>query len=195
MIKALIFDFFGVIVGEGFDATYRHAGGDPEKDRDFIAELLERTNRGVISSEDFRRQICRQLGITPEDYAEAIKKTELPNRELLDYIKVLRKKYKTAILSNVAKGGLERRLSREILDEHFDVLVVSGDTGYIKPEPQIYELTAKKLGVQLSECFFTDDREGYVEAAKSLGIKAVLYRNFPQLKSELEEVLASNADN
>lgn len=195
MIKAIIFDCFGVLVGDGFDTTYRLAGGDPAKDKDFIETLLEKANRAHITSEEFRRQICERLGISVESYAKAIKKGEIINLELLAYIETLRPKYKTAILSNVNRGGLERRLSPEILQNLFDVTVVSGDVGYIKPEPEIYHLTAEKLGASPEECVFIDDREPYVEAAETLGMKVVLYKDFSQMKQELETLLAANADN
>jgi epoxide hydrolase-like predicted phosphatase len=194
MIKAIIFDFFGVLVGEGFDATYRYAGGNPAKDKDFIEELLDKANRGRITVDEFRAKICKQLGISVEEYQAAIEESERPNTELLAYIKTLQPKYKTAILSNVNRGGLERRIKREILDQHFDELVVSGDIGFIKPEPEIYELTAKKLGVKLDECIFIDDRTGYVHAAKELGMQGILYKDFPQMKKELEELLAAVTD-
>ena len=189
MIKAVIFDFFGVLVGDGFEFTYRHAGGDPRKDKNFIQDLLDRTNRGLISSEEFRHQICQKLGITVEEYHKVTSQTEQVNVELLSYIKKLRTKYKTAILSNVNKGGLERRIDKQTLDEYFDVIVVSGDVGFIKPEPQIYQLTAQKLGVDPKECVFIDDREGYVKAAEAVGMAAIFYEDFNQMKTDLEKIL------
>lgn len=194
MIKAVIFDFFGVLVGDGFDSTYRKAGGDPEKDRQFVQTLLDQVNRGAITTEEFRRSICQQLGITIEDYQEAMKKAEPLNYELLDYIKGLRGKYKTAILSNVNKDGLERKIDQATLDEHFDVLVVSGEVGFIKPEPEIYHLTAERLGIKPEECVFIDDRAGYAEAAEAVGMKAINYQSFPQMKKDLEKLLTTVAD-
>lgn len=195
MIKAVIFDFFGVLVGDGFESTYREAGGNPEADKDFIQNLLDEANRGSITTDVFRQKICDKLGISVESYQSAIKRAELINHELLGYIKHLRKKYKTAILSNVNKGGLERRVSRDILYEYFDEVIVSADVGYIKPEPEIYQLTADRLGVKIDECVFIDDRIGYVAAATELGMKSIQYDNFAQMKKELEVILAAKTDN
>jgi putative hydrolase of the HAD superfamily len=195
MIKAIIFDFFGVIVGDGFDSTYRSAGGDPIKDKGFVQELLNSTNRGQITPEEFRQKICEKLGITVDTYQEAVTQAEQIDFELLDYIKKLRANYKTALLSNVNKGGLERRIKRETLDEYFDDIVVSGEVGYIKPELEIYQLAAKRLGVELRECIFTDDRGPYVEAAEMIGMKGIVYKEFNQFKQELEGLLATSSDN
>lgn len=189
MIKAVIFDFFGVLVGDGFDTTYRYAGGNPDKDKSFIEDLLEKANRGEITVDEFREKICQHLNISTDEYQVSIVRAEQVNYELLDYIKMLRKKYKTAVLSNVNKGGLERRIERKILDEHFDVLIVSGEVGYIKPELEIYALTAAKLDVKPAECVFIDDRTGYLKGAREVGMKTILYKDFVQLKTELEKYL------
>lgn len=195
MIKAIIFDFFGVIVGDGFDSTYRSAGGDPIRDKKFVQELLDQTNRGQITTEEFRQRICDKLGITVESYQESVTQAEQINFDLLDYIKKLRSDYKTALLSNVNKGGLERRIKRETLDEFFDDILVSGEVGYIKPEPEIYLMAAERLGVKVSECVFTDDREPYVDAAEAMGMKGIVYKGFAQFKKELEALLTAGADN
>jgi putative hydrolase of the HAD superfamily len=195
MIKAIIFDFFGVLVGDGFDSTYRSAGGDPIKDKQFIQELLDQTNRGQITSDEFRRRICDKLGITVKNYQDAISQAEQINFELLVYIKKLRSTYKTALLSNVNKGGLERRIKRETLDEFFDDIIVSGEVGYIKPEPEIYWMAAERLGAGLHQCVFTDDREPYVDAAEAVGMKGIVYKDFSQFRHRLEEILAAGPDN
>lgn len=190
MIKAVIFDFFGVLVGDGFTATYISAGGDPIKDRLFVQALLDKVNRGQISTDEFRKEICNHLGITLEQYVKSIKVSDKLNNQLFSYIKNLKKNYKTAILSNVTKGGLEKRVDLQVLKEHFDTIVASGEVGYIKPEPEIYHLAAKKLGVQPEECIFIDDRQVYVEAAEAVGMKSVWYKDFGQMKKELERLLA-----
>lgn len=194
MINAIIFDFFGVVVGDGFDETYRLAGGDPIKDRYFIKDLLEEANRALISPQEFRQKICDHLGIALENYSLARQESETINTELLGYIVDLKKKYKTALLSNVNRGGLERRINRDVLSQHFDVIVESGEVGYIKPEPEIYKLTAQRLGVEPKGCVFIDDREPYVEAAKRVGMKAIVYRDFPSMRNALENLLATSTD-
>jgi epoxide hydrolase-like predicted phosphatase len=196
MIRAVIFDFFGVLVGDGFEATYRSAGGDPVKDKAFVEALLDQANRGNISVDEFRSRICKKLGISVEEYQDSVRRTEIINHELLEYIKKLRlRSFKTAILSNVNRGGLERRVPKKILEELFDVIVVSGDVGYIKPEPEIYKITAERLGIEVKECVFIDDRKGYVSAAKNLGMQALFYENFNQMEQALEKLLAADSNN
>ena len=72
MVKAVIFDCFGVIVGQGFGHTYRAAGGDPERDRDFIVDMLNRSDRGLISDDEFRSGMAGQLGLSPREWHQAV---------------------------------------------------------------------------------------------------------------------------
>jgi putative hydrolase of the HAD superfamily len=190
VIKAIIFDCFGVLIGRGFSETYRLAGGDPVKDAEFLTDVLGQASMGLISHSQFHAQIAEKLHITPDEFVAAQARAELPNEELLSYIGELHKTYKTAVLSNANRGSLDRRFGRERLNSLFDAVVVSAEVGMVKPDPAVYKLTADRLGVPLSECVFTDDQAGYCEAAGALGMPSITYRNFEQFKADLKEILA-----
>jgi HAD superfamily hydrolase (TIGR01509 family) len=85
---------------------------------------------------------------------------------------------------------LGRRFQLSELADLFDVVVASGDIGYAKPEAAAYEITADRLGVRLDECVFVDDREPYCEAARGVGMQAIVYRDFAQFQAELQAMLA-----
>lgn len=189
MIQAIIFDCFGVLVGQGFNATYARAGGDPARDKAFIKDLLGAASLGVSSSERMVEQVCERLGITPEAWSAAVRAMEQPDTELLDYIQqTLKPQYKVAILSNANVGVLQRKFSQAQLDM-FDTIVVSAEEGIIKPDPDIYHLAAERLGVLPSECVFTDDSAGHCQAAAAVGMQAIKYSHFLQFKAELEAIL------
>ncbi|MDQ3158631.1 MAG: HAD family phosphatase [bacterium] len=191
MITAIVSDFFGVIAGSGFYNTYALAGGDPKIDREFIKEVLYETNMGQITSEEMVQKLCVKLNITPSVWEEARVTSEAINQPLLDYYKSLKPKYKIAILSNANTNSINKRLTPEQL-ETFDVIVVSADVGMIKPDAEIYKLTAERLGVEPHECLFTDDSQPYVDAAIEVGMKAVLFEDNESLKKEIE--LYTSAD-
>lgn len=191
MIKAVLFDCFGVLVGKGFDNTYRLAGGDPIKDRSFINDMLGQANFGLITDDDFRNAMAKQLGISNDEWADAVRRADLPDLQLLDYIKQLRGNYTTAILSNANKGVLERKLGPEILKTFFDHVIVSADINIAKPDPLIYSLAAKRLGVSPEECVFVDDNKSHLVPARQLGMRTVLFRDSEQARLELEKILAN----
>lgn len=189
MIRAIVFDCFGVLVGQGFDATYARAGGDPARDKLFIKDLLGAASLGVVSSEQMVGQICTQLNITPTVWAAAVHAMEQPDTELIEYIQqTLKPRYKVAILSNANVGVLQRKFSSAQLDV-FDAIVVSAEEGMVKPNPDIYHLTADRLGVEPADCIFTDDSAGHCQAATAVGMTAIHYSHFQQFKTDLETIL------
>jgi putative hydrolase of the HAD superfamily len=190
MIKAIIFDCFGVLVGKGFEQTYRTAGGDPVRDRAFIENTLGQANLGLISDDEFRTSMARQAGIDPTGWKQAVKNAELLNTDLLDYITQLRTTYKTAILSNANRGVLERKIGEEWLQKDFDEVVVSAEVGIVKPDPRIYKIVVDRLNVAMNECLYIDDRESFVDAGRQLGMKGLLYKDFDQLKSDMSQLLS-----
>lgn len=51
----------------------------------------------------------------------------------------------------------------------FTDIIVSGDEGLVKPDPQIYALTCRRCGLEPSQLFFIDDNLANIEAARALG--------------------------
>lgn len=193
MIKAVIFDCFGVIIADALQVMVDELA---EKDSSLPAQvhqLIYQSNRGVIGVEETNVKVAKVLGLPTEEYLRRKSEGEARDQPLLNYIKKLREDYQTGMLSNVSNGGLLRRFKVEELDEYFDVAVASGEIGFAKPEPQAYEIIASRLGVRLNECVFTDDRELYCEGARAVGMQAILYENFTQFRTELENILGQTS--
>jgi epoxide hydrolase-like predicted phosphatase len=190
MIKAVIFDCFGVLIADGLEAIVLNQEKTDPSFRPFVHKVIGDSNRGKTEPSESHRRISERLGVGREDLQRQIFGGEARNQQVLDLIVSLRKDYKTALLSNVGKNSLEHRFSDEELSELFDAVVASGEVGFAKPDAEIYRHTASLLGVEPEECVFIDDREVYVAGAKQAGMQAILYTDFDQLKAELEEVLA-----
>jgi HAD superfamily hydrolase (TIGR01549 family) len=182
MIKAIIFDLFGVIRPDPLVATYRYFGGDPEKDAYFINDTIDAANRGTIPNS--RSVFARHFGITVEQWMEIGDKAGNDQR-VLQYVLHLRQTYKTGLLTNISRGRLPELFKPGELEKYFDAVVGSGDVGFAKPEAQAYEIMADRLKVRLDECVMIDDREEYLVGARGVGMRAILYGSLPQLKQEL----------
>jgi len=76
---------------------------------------------------------------------------------------------RTGLLSN--SWGLD--YPREAWPEMFDTVVISGEVGLRKPEPEIYLLTADRLGVSPEHCVFVDDLGPNVRAAEQVGMTGI----------------------
>lgn len=187
MVKAVIFDCFGVLATEAwlpFKAKY--FAHDPELFKQ-ATEIGRQADRGLIGYGDFMTAIAGLAGITPAEAANAIERN-VPNEPLFSYIKTLKKNYKLGLLSNVAGDYLRRIFSGEQL-AMFDALTLSYKNGYIKPQPEAFASAAKELGVQLDECAFVDDQQRHVNGARAAGMHAILYKDFESFKDELEKLL------
>ena len=91
---------------------------------------------------------------------------------------------RTALLSN----SWGNRYPRDGWDDMFDVVVISGEVGMRKPEPEIFALTADRLRVEARQCVFVDDLRVNVEAAGRLGMTAILHRSYEQTAARIEEL-------
>ncbi len=117
-----------------------------------------------------------------------------PNRQLLDTIQAeFKPRCKIGILSN-SSGDITQLLpppDRQL----FDDATLSYEHSVAKPHPEIYKIAAKRLGVESEECIYIDDYGYRVEGAKAAGMQAILYRDFRQMKTELEKLLSASPDN
>nr|WP_211299586.1 HAD-IA family hydrolase [Amycolatopsis lexingtonensis] len=111
------------------------------------------------------------------------------NNELIEYVRQLRPRYRTGILSNSFVGAREREQEKYRFEELVDEIVYSHEVGMSKPDPRIYELTCARLGVVSEEMVFVDDVESNIASAREAGIHAILYRDNAQAIAEIETAL------
>lgn len=125
------------------------------------------------------------------DFFEVLEHEGAPNKPLLTYIRTkLKPAYKIGVISNANADWFYEILSKEDAGL-FDDVVLSHRAGVAKPEPAIYHRSLENLGVRAEEAVFIDDIESFCEAARSVGIQAIKYRDFNQFISELKQVLTS----
>lgn len=189
MIKAIIFDCFGVIITDALQALTDELSTSDPSAVGRVKQIVRTMNKGIGDPEKARQDLAAAFGITKDELVKKVAAGEVKDTVVLSYAKQLRKVYKTAMLSNIPGDSLRRRFEEGELEQYFDAVVASGDIGHAKPEPLAYEHVAEQLGVDPSECVFIDDREGYVVAARDVGMQGIVYEDFNQMKRELEQML------
>ena len=194
MIKAVIFDFGRVISAQKPMSLFRSYEEDLELAPGTLNRIMfgspvwQEVLTGRKTAEDYWREIGPTLGLhTPEEihaFRRRYRADEAVNAGVLELIHRLHGHYKLAVLSN-SPSGLARWLADwEILDL-FDVVVCSGDEGVVKPDPDIFELTLKRLDVMPEEAVFIDDYPGHVQAARALGLHGIHFTTSEALAVEL----------
>ncbi|HYH75338.1 MAG TPA: HAD family phosphatase [Candidatus Saccharimonadales bacterium] len=186
MIRALIFDCFGVIVTDAFSNAYQQFGGDPVADNQFITDTVAAYNRGYISGEESVALFAERLGTTPQAWCQHVEQGEVRDQQMLAYITACRKTYKVAMLSNIGRNSLLRRFSQQELDNYFDEAVASGDIGIAKPDLRAYRIVVERLGVAPEETVMIDDSQANCEGAVAAGLQAVHYTDLPRLRERIQ---------
>lgn len=198
MIKAVIFDVGGVLLRTE-DYSPRRAlevrlGLSPWESEEIVfnSEMGTRAQMGEISRTALWAWVGEQFGLDQDGLA-AVQETfwagDVLDNELVDYIRALRPEYQTAIISN-ADDGLRALLTEKYqIADAFDLMVYSAEENVMKPDPEIYRRTLRRLGRRPEESVFIDDFQENVQAARELGMATIHYRPGLNIPKELKEIL------
>lgn len=189
VIKAIIFDFFGVVCSDEYwDAVKQTEGRTDE-----FLQLADDVSLGKISWGDFVAKLADKTG-KPEHELVAGYASQKINLPLLALIQKLHGRYKIALLTNASRETIDLLTQDVPLADTFHEVIVSSDIGLLKPDPKIYQFALRRLGTKPEETIFIDDASRYVLAAQALGIKGMVYHDFGQMKAELARLLADSLD-
>ena len=194
MIKAIIFDCFGVLLESSYEVFKKKYLNDKQELLEEFYRIDQFSSRGDISQAEANEKFAELAGVSAELTTSELLSNP-PNHKLLNYISGnLKTSYKIGMLSNVAEDRLDSLFSQAYL-ELFDDIVLSCQVGLVKPDHKIYTLTADRLGVATSECIFVDDVESYCVASEEVGMKAIQYHNFPKFVKELLAIFGKERGN
>ena len=194
MIHALLFDMGNVLLHFSHERMYRQigelVGWSAEQARGVLMDsgLFARFERGEITPEQMVGEVQRLLGreVVQEELERAGSDIFWRNESMEPVIEQLAATGLPLVLvSNTNHSHIAWVNERFEVLRHFSRRVLSFEVGACKPHRVIFQAAARLAGVAPSECFFTDDTTGHVEAAQLLGFDAVVYRDTPQLVAEL----------
>jgi putative hydrolase of the HAD superfamily len=194
---ALLLDFGGVLttpVWDSFAAFCREKGLDDDavkrlfREDPAALELLRDLETGRIAEEEFERRFAERLGLAEAgDLIESLFRGMAPEPRMVDATRAARAAgVRTGLVSN---SWSTNHYDRGLLGELFDALVISGEVGLHKPQPEIYLLAAKRLEVEPERCVFVDDLRENCEGAEAVGMTSVLHREPEATVARLAELL------
>jgi len=190
MIKAIVFDCFGVLVTEGW-IPFRdeYFGTDGVKLHEANA-LMRQLVTGQLADNEFRKSVALLAGVTPEEVRDHMN-DNVPDVELFSYISTLKSRYKVAMLSNVGKNRLKEIFTPEQV-ALFNIFALSSETGYAKPGAMAYRNVANSLEVTTEQCVFVDDQPHNLEGARAVGMLTVLFQSVEQCIADVGALLANS---
>lgn len=207
-IEAIISDFGGVLTSpllDSFAAFQDSSGISPAALGKAMAALAERQGghplaeleTGRMTEQAFLQALAEELSaqldreIELHGFGEQYFEHLHPNDRVIEFMRELRKRgYRMAICTNNVREWEKLWRAKLPVDEIFDVVVDSAFVGTRKPEPQIYQLTLARLGVPAEAALLVDDIELNCNAARELGMSAVVFHSSEQAIEEIEAALA-----
>jgi putative hydrolase of the HAD superfamily len=200
MIKALVFDFGGVLMRTRSDRSRRaleqRLGLPPRtiEERVFSSETSQSAMRGEIGEEAVWQNLEQELdlprfGLTWQEFQREFFAEDFLDEELVALLRSVRSTLKTGLISNAWDGLREVLHTRVPIADVFDVLVISAEEKTVKPDSRIYRLALDRLGVQPPEAIFVDDFIENIEAANALGLIGIHFRSSEQAQRDIRALL------
>jgi putative hydrolase of the HAD superfamily len=195
-LRAVIFDYGIVLTGpanaEAHAALVRITGLTPERFERLYWTDRPAYDQGVLNGISYWQKFFREAGL-PFDSAIIEQLNHWDARLWGDKSEVMvawheqikQRGLRTAILSNMGDVICDYILREHAWIQRFDTLIWSFQVNLIKPDPAIYRVAMERLGTFPEETLFIDDKMPNVDAARALGMKALLFTSVPQLRSDL----------
>lgn len=205
MIKAIIFDMDGVLV----DSEPFHI--EIEKQHFLLNKLSvsieEHSQYMGVASDVMWREIAEHhsINVSVEDLIEQFKiksiqyfseLDEIPVMPgLIDLLEKLRdKNFPMAVASSSYPEIIKIILEKTGIQKYFQVVVSSQEAGKSKPEPDVFLLAARKLGIPAKDCLVVEDSANGIKAAQAAGMSCVAYQGSganPQSQKEADAIVKS----
>jgi HAD superfamily hydrolase (TIGR01509 family) len=186
MIKAVIFDCFGVLTG---DKWKEFVSSLPPEQKKPASLLNQQYDAAQLSKQEFLGKIRSLTGHEPTFVEQLLDSEMEKNVPLLYYIKTLKQKYKIGLLSNIATNWVRDSFLTKDEQELFDDMIFSFEVGVAKPNPKIFLLACEHFGITPEEAVIIDDSQGHLAGAAQIGMHTIWYQNFGDMKAKLEKLL------
>ena len=190
MIKAIVFDIGGVLIGLNMGRciqTFRDVLGFER-----ITELLDPYHQkgiygdmeaGILSADEFRARVLADSrpGCKPEDVDRCMYSLLTGmEQDTVNTVKELAGRYPLYLLSNnnpIAMAYILDMFRENGLDPEttFKDQFISCEMKLLKPSREIYEESVRRTGLSAGEILFIDDNETNVQAAREAGLQARLF--------------------
>ena len=196
-IRAVFFDFGGVIMRTEYQAPRQHLAERFHMDYDdidkvvFSSESARRASIGEITEETHWAEVLKRLKLPlteKQSFSDQFFGGDVIDRKLVGYLRSLRGNVSTGLISN-AWSGLRDFITKENIIDIFDTVTISAEVGVIKPEAKIYQLALEQAGVKAGEAVFVDDMKVNIEACEKVGMKGILFRGPEETIDQLNRYL------
>ena len=196
-IRAVFFDFGGVIMRTEYQSPRQKLAERFNMDYDemdkavFGSDSARRASLGEITEAAHWSAMLKRFK-QPASEMQAFRDNffggDVIDHNLVEYIRSLRGKFHTGLISN-AWSGLREFITQKNLIDLFDTVVISAEIGAVKPSAKIYEVALSQAKVGAGEAVFVDDMPINVEACEKVGMNGILFNDPQESLNRLNQLL------
>lgn len=203
LYQAVIFDFGGVLMRTEDKAPRTQLARSLGRTYEQLENLVFNGPTGMpaalgeLSAEQHWSSIAKTLQIEETQipsFQDAFWGGDRMDSQLVNHIRSLKGRYRTALLSNAWSDLRDYLENRWRIADAFDLMVISAEVGLAKPDPRIYQLILERLQVPAQAAIFLDDVVVNVEAARSVGLMGIHFHSAGQALAELEHLLNGHGE-
>jgi 2-haloacid dehalogenase len=197
-IKALIFDFGGVVINWDPRRVFRQYFPGSDAAMEAFMDEIGFVEWNLHQDEGYPfEDAVRDLSAQFPQYAHIIRAYDVEWETSITGIipETVAILYRLKAAAYHLYGLTNWNLAKFTLVRHryeffnlFEEIVVSGEVKLVKPDPAIYQLLLDKAGLRAEECIMVDDSAGNVEASRKLGFTAIHFTSALQLEAELRDL-------
>lgn len=205
-ISAVVFDFGGVLITPITAAISEIAGWHDVAMVTMLDVLMgpreastsdhpwHRAERGEIPTSTFPTEVApyaEAAGLTlrGDEYDRLLAGVYDVHHEVIDRVHGLRREgYRTAMLTNCFRE-FRPQLERDIDMTAFDVVIDSSEVGCRKPEPEVYQVTAERVGVAPEQILYLDDFEANLVGARAAGWRTIHVTDRASILDDIDNAL------
>ncbi len=208
MVRAVLWDFGGVILSSPFEAFNRF-----EEERGLPRDFIRQINTRNPDTNAWARFERNEIGLDEFDTAfgaeaEAagfhVRGRDIVNLlsgelrpEMVEALRRCTKRFKTACLTNNVSAGHgtgmagtpERGRAIAEVMKIFDCVLESSKLGVRKPDPRFYRMACDELGIVPEEAVYLDDLGINLKPARAMGMQTIKVLNPDQALAELEAIV------
>ena len=163
----------------------------------FRSEVTYRSMIGEATEADVWNHVGASYGLNDQERDELRRdfwSGDQLDAELVGFLRSLRPRYKSAILSNAWPGSREIFTQTFGLGDVVDEMIISAEERVAKPDARIYQITLSRLGVQPEDAIFVDDLAENVRGAQAVGMPSIRFESTEQTIAEVQEFLDGRAE-
>ena len=199
MIKNIVFDLGGVLIDWNPEYFFlKEFRGDREKMNWFFNTICTSSwNEKQDAGYSIEKATNERVAMFPKHerlirmyYGEWEQMLGFEHTETVEILRRLHdsKEHSIYSLTNWSNETFPVALKKFPFLSWFKGILVSGDVGLKKPDPEIYKLLLDRYGLEANTCFFIDDRTENVKAASALGFSGIVFKNHTQLSKDLKKL-------